>query len=69
MSDQEIRSLPWWEREKLLTEKDKEAINRAKDTRWEDIDTNSAETEAGKVEIEFIQSRKRHRDEWQAGIL
>ena len=69
MSEQEVRQLPWWELEKLLTEEDKLAIQRAVYQRWEDIDMNSAETVAGKVELELIVSRKRHRDEWQAGIL
>ena len=61
--------LPWWEREKLLTEKDKDAIHRAIHTRWEDIDTESAETEAGKAELESIISQKRHLDEWLLGML
>lgn len=69
MSIAEIRKLQWWQREKMLTEKDREAKQRAIYQNWEDIDINSAETDAGKVELELIVSRKRHRDEWQAGIL
>ena len=69
MSDQEITKLTWWERQKLLTEKDKEAIQRAIYERWEDIDIDSAETDAGKVELESIISSKRHRQEWLTGML
>ena len=69
MTEQEIRALPWVDREKLLTEKDKSAMNRAIYQRWEDIDINSAETDAGKVELESIISSKRHRQEWLAGML
>ena len=69
MSEQEVRLLPWWEQEKLLTEKDQEAIQRAIYQRWEDIDMNSAETVAGKVKLESIISSKRHHQEWLAGML
>lgn len=65
----DVGKLQWWEREKLLTEKDREAIQKAMYTRWEDIDENAAETEAGKYEIQSIRSRKRHNDEWLAGML
>lgn len=69
MSEQEVRQLPWWELEKLLTEEDKLAIQRAIYQRWEDIDMNSVETVAGKVKLESIISSKRHRQEWLAGML
>lgn len=62
-------TLPWWEREKLFTQKDKEAIAKAKASRWEDIDENWAETEAGRCEIHSIIMRKYHYDEYKAGIL
>lgn len=65
----DVRNLQWWEREKLLTDKDRDAIEKARYSRWEDIDVNSAETEAGKYEIEYIISRKRHTAEWLAGML
>ena len=65
----DVSNLQWWEREKLLTDKDKEAIQKAIYSRWEDIDINSAETDAGKVELESIISSKRHRQEWLAGML
>lgn len=61
--------LPWWEREKLLTEKDKQAIQNAIYTRWEDIDENAAETEAGRYELHRITMRKMHDAEFAAGML
>lgn len=61
-------NLPWWEREKLLTAKDREAIQRAIYTRWEDIDETLAETDAGREEIRRIQLRKMNADEFAAGI-
>lgn len=63
-----VEKLPWWEREKLLTPKDKEAIQRAIYTRWEDIDENDAETEAGRYELRTIALRKYHNDEFKSGI-
>lgn len=41
----EVGKMPWWEREKLLTPKDKEAIQKAIQTYYADIDENWAETE------------------------
>ena len=64
-----VAALPWWEREKLFTQKDKEAIQRAKNSCWEDIDENWAETEAGQIEIHSIVMRKYHYDEYRAGML
>lgn len=64
-----VSDLPWWEREKLLTEKDKYAMQRAINSRWEDIDPSWAETPAGEYELKSIISRKRHQAEWIAGML
>ena len=61
--------MPWWEREKLLTAKDKEAIQRAIYARWEDIDASWAETEAGRYELDYIRSRKLHHAEAMVGML
>lgn len=59
----------WWEEEAFLTEKDKEAIEKAKSLPWEVIDENSAETEIGRKWVHDIIMRKYHRDEASAGIL
>ena len=61
--------MTWWEREKLLTPKDREAIQKAIYARWEDIDENSAETDAGREEIHRIRTRKYHDAEFSAGML
>ena len=68
MSEQEIERLPWWERDKLLTDKDRAAIDTARVQDWTEIDLSSAETIAGRVELKLIFSRKYHRDEYAAGI-
>ena len=65
----DVSNLQWWEREKLLIDKDREAIQKAIYSRWEDIDENSAETEAGRYEIQSIRSQKRHTAEWLAEML
>ena len=65
----DVRSLDWWELEKLFTEKDYEAIRRARETPWEEIDPDWAETEAGRYELDSIRSNKMHYDEYQAGML
>ena len=62
-------TIPWWEREKLYTKKDKEAIERAQRSDWTDIDLGWAETEYGRYELERIISDKYHREEFKAGIL
>ena len=59
----------WWEEERFLTQKDKEAIARAKVQRWEDIDENSAETEIGRLRLRQIVMRKYHTDEFNADML
>ena len=61
-------NLPWWEREKLLTEKDKQAIAKAKETPWEEIDENWAETPLGKKWVHDIATTKYHREEYAAGM-
>ena len=60
---------PWWEREKMLSEKDREAIQRAVYADWTDIDESSAETEAGKNELHRIKMTKLHNEEFKAKIL
>lgn len=64
-----VSALQWWELDRLLTDKDREEIHRAWLTRWEDIDASRAETEAGRYRISEIISKKRHRDEYDAGML
>ena len=66
---QEMMKRPWWEREKLLTENDKEAILRAQQSCWTAISEDWAETPAGHCELKEIISRKVHYDEYQAGML
>lgn len=61
-------NLPWWEREKLLTQKDKQAIQKAIQSYYADIDENWAETELGKEELGKIAWRKYHDEEWLAGM-
>lgn len=60
--------MPWWVREKRLTEKDKEAIRKARSLRWADIDESSAETEEGRYELRRIVMDKYHREEYAAGL-
>lgn len=64
-----IEDMPWWQREKLLTEKDKEAISEARRSRWEDIEEERADTEAGRIEIRYIQLRKMHAAEARCGMI
>lgn len=64
-----VALMHWWEREKLLTEKDKEAIRRARQTCWEEISEDWAETEAGRYELHHIIMTKYHNDEYRAGML
>lgn len=61
--------LAWWERERLFTPKDKEAIERARRSRWEDIKVDWAETEVGREEVRSIALREYHRAEGKAGML
>ena len=61
-------NLPWWEREKLLTQKDKEAIQKAIQSYYADIDENWAETELGREELRGIARRKYRDEEWLAGM-
>ena len=64
----DVSKMMWWEREKLLTEKDKSALLRAVNSNWEEIDVDSAETAAGQYELSSVISRKRHAEEFVAGI-
>ena len=68
MTEPEIRSLPWWERERMLTDKDRDAIHTARCLDWTEINPDSAETIAGKIEIKNILTTKYHREETSAGI-
>lgn len=52
-----------------LTQKDLEAIARAKRSCWEDIDENWAETDEGKAAVHSIEMRKYFRDEANAGLI
>lgn len=66
---EDVISLQWWERVKLFTAKDYEAIRRARETPWEEIDPDWAETEAGRYEVDSIRRDKMFYDEFQSGIL
>lgn len=68
MTDTEISAIPWWEREKMLTAKDKEAIYKAKHSYSEDIKEDWAETEVGKYEVRQICKHNYHREEFMAGM-
>ena len=58
----------WWQEERLLTEKDKRAVEKAKSQDWQDIDENTAETVLGRRWVHDIAMRKMHREEFAAGI-
>lgn len=64
-----VAELDWWEREKLFTTKDYEAIRKARMTPWQEIDESWAETEAGRMELHDIIMRKYHDEEFLAGML
>lgn len=61
--------MTWWEREKLLTKQDKDAISRAKKSDWTEIDEDWAETDAGRYEIHQIIISKYHDDELGTEML
>lgn len=63
------QDMMWWEEERLLTDKDREAIDKAKKQDWTEIDEDSAETVIGKRWIREIIMRKYHRDEYKTGML
>ena len=65
----DVSNLQWWEREKLLTDKDKEAIARATAQHYGDIDEDAAETDAGRYELHSLIMRKYHNEEHLAGML
>ena len=60
--------MPWWEREKLLTRTDREAIGKARECDWTEIDEDWAETEAGRYELHNIIVSKYHYDEYKSGF-
>lgn len=64
-----IALMPWWEREKLYTEKDRAAIEKAKRSGCGEIDENWAETDAGRYEVHRIAVNKYHNEEYRAGML
>lgn len=64
-----VAGMMWWEEDRLLTEKDKEAIEKAKKQSWTKIDEDSAETLIGKRRLHSIAMRKFHYEEFQAGLL
>lgn len=68
IKDMKSSTLPWWEREKLLTEKDKQAIERAIQSYYADIDESWAETDLGREELMRIARTKYRSEEWLAGI-
>lgn len=57
-----------WELEKLLTDRDREAISRARDCDWTEIDEDWAETELGRKELHDIIVTKYHDEEFRAGM-
>ena len=69
MTDQEIFNIPWWEREKLPTEKDREAIEKAKKCFWYEIDPNWAESGIGRFELRQLSAQKYHREEMSADMI
>ena len=48
---------PWWVREALMTPKDRDAIRKAQDCDWTEIDEGWAETEHGREELHDIKMR------------
>ena len=63
-----LAGMPWWELQKLFTDKDREAIHRAIHSYYADIDLDWAETEAGRYELKSIIRRKYHYEEFVAGM-
>lgn len=61
--------LQWWEVEKLLTEKDKQAISRAKGLHYGEIDENEADTVHGRKILKDMILQKYHNEEFSAGML
>lgn len=68
MSYEELLMLPWWEQEKHLTDKDRDAIQRAGVSDWEYIDEDWAETPLGKKKVKDIKFSKYYREEYAAGM-
>lgn len=68
MSYEELIMLPWWEQEKHLTERDREAVNRAGVSDWEYIEEDWAETPLGRKMVHDIAFSKYQRDLHKAGM-
>lgn len=62
------RMMYWWEEEKLLTERDRAAIEEARGQHYGNIDENAAETELGRRYLRDMALRKYHREEFSAGL-
>lgn len=58
----------WWEEERLLTERDKAAIQAARKQAWTEIDEDTAETEIGRRWVHEIAMEKYHLDEYRSGM-
>lgn len=59
----------WWEEERLLTDRDRAAIDKARTQDWTEIDEDTAETEIGKRRLHEMAMWKYHRDEANAGMI
>lgn len=64
-----MNGLYWWEIEKLLTPKDKEAIAKAKSQHYGNINEDDAETDLGRQELHRIILEKYHNEEASAGMI
>lgn len=64
-----IMELPWWEKERLLTEKDRKVVEEQRGLAWTEMDEGAAETEAGRYTLHAMKIRKMCREEFAAGIL
>jgi hypothetical protein len=64
-----MNTSPWWEVEKLLTEKDKQALEHARSLHFGEIDENEAETALGRQKLREMIIRKYHNEEYCAGMI
>lgn len=69
LTREEYDRLPWWEQEKLLTPRDREAIRVARDMNWAEIDEGTADSDAGRFALHDLRVKKYHREEFGDGIL
>lgn len=58
----------WWEMERLLTDKDRSAIDKARGQYYADIDEASAETVHGKAILREMTIKKYRAEEYSAGM-